>query len=301
MIDLNALPIFARVAETLSFSEAARQLRIPVSTVSRKVADLEDQLGVQLIERSTRMLRLTDIGLEVLYEAQRSAEMGEAVQAIASNRLVAVRGRISISAPPSISDSLLSPLLAAFQSTYPDVQVRVLLTDRTVDHIGDGIDLALRVGKLEDSSLIARPLLVYRHQLVASPEYLARNTVPKHPDDLHGHRLLAFGSLSPRVNWSFSDSNRQAAIDFEPMLSMNDYGGLADALTLGVGIGDLPPIVRPDLMASGKLVEVMPQWRFAAQPLSMVRLAQRHILKPLRLFMDMASATVPDLFPDLPR
>ncbi|WP_416830947.1 MAG: LysR substrate-binding domain-containing protein [Erythrobacter sp.] len=300
MVDLNALPIFARVAETLSFSEAARQLHIPVSTVSRKVADLEDDLGVQLIERTTRKLRLTDIGLEVLYEAQRSTETGEAIQAIVSNRLASVRGRISLSAPPSISDSLLSPLLTVFQSTYPDVQVRVLLTDRMVDHIVDGIDLALRVGHLQDSSLVARPLLTYRHRLVASPDYLARNSAPESPQDLRGHRLLAFGLLTPRRSWSFSDGKRDSVIDFEPTLSMNDYGGLADALMLGAGIGDLPPIVRPELLANGKLVEVMPNWRFASQPLSMVRLAQRYVPKPLRLFMEMAIARVPGLFPNLP-
>lgn len=211
-----------------------------------------------------------------------------------------MRGRISLSAPPSISDSLLSPLLTVFQSTYPDVQVRVLLTDRMVDHIVDGIDLALRVGHLQDSSLVARPLLTYRHRLVASPDYLARNSAPESPQDLRGHRLLAFGLLTPRRSWSFSDGKRDSVIDFEPTLSMNDYGGLADALMLGAGIGDLPPIVRPELLANGKLVEVMPNWRFASQPLSMVRLAQRYVPKPLRLFMEMAIARVPGLFPNLP-
>lgn len=169
MTDLNSLAIFAQVVEANSFSEAARRMKMPTSTVSRRVAELESQLGVRLIERSTRSLRLTDIGSEVLEHAQRSTTLREAVNNIASNHLANVSGTLRVSAPPSISDSLLAPLLVAFQASYPEVRVQVFITERIVDQIAEGVDIAFRVRDLEDSSLAARRILRYRHQLVAPP------------------------------------------------------------------------------------------------------------------------------------
>src|ERR1700687_2515611 len=131
MTDLNSLMIFAKVVEANSFSEAARRLKLPTSTVSRRVANLEDQLGVRLLERSTRSLRLTDVGSEVLEHAQHSAELIEAVDSIASNHLSNVSGTLRLSAPPSISDSLLAPLVGAFQASYPKGRVHVFITDRS--------------------------------------------------------------------------------------------------------------------------------------------------------------------------
>ena len=298
--DLNALVIYARVADALSFSEAARRLDMPISTVSRKVADLEDSLGVQLIERSTRKLRLTDIGLEVLNEAQRSVETAEAIEAIVSNRLADVRGRISLSAPPSIADCLLAPLLSAFQSTYPLVSVQVMVTERFVDHIAEGVDLALRVGELKDSGLVAKTLLKYRRQLVVSPEYLARHDLIQRPQDLLGHRVLAFGTSVAGHRWSFARGDETEIVDVRPVLAMNDYAGLAQAVAEGAGIGDLPPIVRPDLMASGKIIELMPDWRLETETLSLVRLGNRHVPRALRIFVDFATARAQKMFAHLP-
>ena len=298
--DLNALAIYARVAEALSFSEAARRLDMPISTVSRKVADLEDSLGVQLIERSTRKLRLTDIGVDVLYEAQRSVETAEAIDAMVSNRLAEVQGRISISAPPSISDSLLAPILSAFQSTYPRVSVLVMVTQRFVDHLTEGIDLAIRVGELKDSALVATPLLKYRRQLVASPEYLARHDPIQTPQDLLGHRVLAFGTSLVGHRWSFLRGGETEIVEVKPVLAINDYAGLAQSLADGTGVGDLPPVVRPDLMSSGILVEVMPDWKLPSETLSMVRLGYRHVPKALRVFIDFATTRVRQVFTDLP-
>src|SRR3954447_14135459 len=130
MTDLNALAIFAKVVEANSFSEAARRLKMPISTVSRRIADLEDQLGIRLLERSTRSLRLTDVGSEVFEHAQRGAELSEAVDNIALNHLSKVSGTLRLSSPPSISDSLLAPLVGAFQASHPDVRVQILVTER---------------------------------------------------------------------------------------------------------------------------------------------------------------------------
>ena len=151
MADLNSLVVFAKVVEANSFSEAARRLKMPISTVSRRVAELEDQLGVRLLERSTRSLRLTDLGSEILEPAARSAELSEAVESIISNTLSDVSGTLRLSAPPSISDTLLTPLVTAFQASYPKVRVHVFVTDRFVDHITDGVDIVFRLGALRNS------------------------------------------------------------------------------------------------------------------------------------------------------
>jgi len=156
MTDLNALIIFAKVVEAKSFSEAARRLGMPISTVSRRVAELEDQLGVRLLDRSTRNLRLTDLGTEVLEQATRSVEINDAVESIVSNQLTNVTGTLRLSAPPNISDTLLTPLVTAFQASYPNVRVHILIAERFVDHIADGVDIVFRLGGLKDSSLVAR-------------------------------------------------------------------------------------------------------------------------------------------------
>src|SRR6516164_6972028 len=202
MTDLNSLKIFAQVVEASSFSEAARRLKMPLSTVSRRIAELEDQLGVRLLERSTRSLRLTELGAEVLEQAVRSAELGESVESIVSNRLSDVSGTLRLSAPPSISDTLLTPLVTAFQASYPNVRIQILVTDRFVDHIAEGVDMVFRLGALRDSSLIARRLLTYRHQLVASPAYIERVKPPEKPQDLLEHRLLGFSFWNPESRWT---------------------------------------------------------------------------------------------------
>lgn len=302
MADLNALVIFAKVVEAHSFSEAARRLHMPVSTVSRRIAELEDQLGVRLLERSTRSLRLTDAGADILQQAQRSAELNDAVESIVSNTLSEVSGTLRLSAPPNISDTLLVPLVRAFQASYPKVHIFIFVTQRMVDPIAEGIDLMLRVGELQDSSMVARRLLRYRHQLVASPSYLDRAGQPQHPRDLLDHRLVAFSLGTPQRRWRFKQQGdaQTFSLSFTPHLAMNDYAGVAEALLAAGGIGDLPPIVRSDLLRRGALMEVMPGWRFEAQDLSIVHLGNRQVSRPVRLFKDFAARMAPMLFPVLP-
>jgi DNA-binding transcriptional LysR family regulator len=302
MADLNSLVIFAKVVEAKSFSEGARRLKMPVSTVSRRIAELEDELDVRLLERSTRHLRLTELGAEILEHALRGAEINDSVESIVSNKLSNVSGILRLSAPPSISDTLLSPLVCAFQASYPNVRVQVLVTDRFVDHIAEGVDLVFRLGALKDSSLVAKRMLTYRHQLLASPAYLRGSKPPKKPKDLLDHRLLSFSHWKPDSSWTFVHKNRKdkETLTFEPYLAMNDYAGLVPALLAGGGIGELPPIVQPELVRSGRLVEVMPDWRFPTFDLSVVHLGNRHISKPCRLFKELVTQMAPKLFPSLP-
>jgi DNA-binding transcriptional LysR family regulator len=197
---------------------------------------------------------------------------------------------------------LLAPIVNAFQASYPNVRVQILVTERQVDHIAEGIDLVFRVGVMKDSSLVAQTILTYRHRLVASPKYLKTCTPPETPQDLLGHRLLAFSRWRPDNRWSFVHANGRdkETLTFLPYLSMNDFAGLAASLLAGVGIGDLPPIVQPELIRSGRLVEVMPKWRFPAFDLSLVHLGSRHIPRPVRMFKNFAVQMAPKLFQKLP-
>jgi DNA-binding transcriptional LysR family regulator len=300
--DLNSLLIFAKVVEANSFSEAARRLNLPVSTVSRRVAELEDELGVRLLERSTRSLRLTELGLEIYEHAQRSLEISDAVHDIVSNQQTEVTGVLRISTPPSISDSMIAPLIGAFQASYPAVRVQIFVTERYVDLISEGVDVAFRLGDLKDSNLVARKVLTYRHQLVASPTYLKEAKTPESPEDLHAHKLLAFGNHHATNSWELFHINGvdKHTVTFQPYLSINEFFGLSSLLISGGGIGVLPPIVQPELIREGRLVEVMPDWRFRTLNLSMVYLGNRHMSRPLRVFKEFAAEIVPTLFPNLP-
>jgi DNA-binding transcriptional LysR family regulator len=302
MPDLNSLTIFAKIAQANSFSEAARRLNLPISTVSRRIAELENELGVRLIERSTRQFRLTEIGTEILVHAHRSVELRDAVVSVISRQLSDVSGLLRISTPPSIAETLLAPLIGTFQTSYPNVRILMSVTERYVDHISEGVDLAFRYGSLRDSSLCARKLLTYRHQLVASPEYLRKlSAPPQRPGDLDVHRILAF-SQQPKIQWRFlsAGGSNDETITLRPQLSMNDFTGLAAALLAGGGIAELPPVCAPELIRGGKLVEVMPDWHFPTFDLSIVHLGTHHMPGPARLFKEFAVETVPTLFPDLP-
>jgi DNA-binding transcriptional LysR family regulator len=302
MPDLNALRVFAIVIEANSFSEAARRLGLPLSTVSRRVADLERELGVQLIERSTRKLRLTDVGSDVLKQAQVSIELNDAVRDVVDGHLSLATGLLRVSAPPSVSDSLLAPIIGAFQDAHPQVDVQVFITDRFVDLMAEGIDVGFIVGRLHDSNLIPRVILTYRHRVVASPRYIERHGAPKTPEDLLNHRLLAFSFLQPESHWHFvsRDGNERRSIRFRPYFSMNDYAGIIPRLVAGAGIGEIPPLVQPGHMAGGSLVEVLPDWKWPAFDLKVVHLGSRYVARAVRAFSDVAARVAPALFPELP-
>jgi DNA-binding transcriptional LysR family regulator len=302
MRDLNALGLFAMVVEAKSFSAAARRLRMPVSTVSRRIAELEDQLGVRLLDRSTRNLRVTEVGAEVLEHARHSAELCEAVDNIVSNSVAEVAGTLRICTPPSISDSLISPVVNAFQASYPNVRVQVRITERIVHHIDEDVDIAFKVGTFTDPSLAACKLLTYRHQVVASPSYLGKCDPPKVPRDLLEHQILAFSFWEPNYSWSFVHANERdtETLAFQPCMAMNDYSALVIALLSCAGIGELPPIVQPDLIRKGLLVEVMPQWHLPRFDLIVAHPRGRHMPRQVRVFEDFAIQMVPKLFSALP-
>lgn len=298
-LNLNALLIFAKVAEANSFSEGARRLRIPVSTVSRQVADLETQLGVRLLERSTRRLRVTDIGAEVLEEARVAANIRESILGLVSSRLSNVSGLLRISAPPSIANSLIMPLVGAFQASYPDVQVHMTTSDWSPDLSTSDVDLQFKVGPIKDSSQISRRILTFRDHLLASPAYLRHRQAPRTPRELPGHRLLVLSSGEPKIEWRFTSNNygNGITVAIEPYLSVNDPASLTGALLAGVGLGSLPSMAVGDLVQKGQLIELMPQWRFCTLDVSVVHASSRHVRRPVQEFIRLAAKLAPALFP----
>jgi DNA-binding transcriptional LysR family regulator len=297
-MDLNALALFAKVVKANSFSEAARQLNMPIATVSRRVAELENQLGICLLRRSTRHLCLTDVGSEVLEHAQRTVDLREAVAGIVSNHKAVVSGTLRVCAPPTI-DALLPPLLCAFQSSYPQVRVHVCVTANMQDYLEADVDVAFRLGPLKDSSLVARRILSYRHRLVASRDYVAKHQPPERPRDLLDHPLVTFSQVPGENVWGFinSEDGAEETLTFVPHLSMNAFSSLTPALLAGAGVGDLPPLVQPQLLKSGDLVEVMPRWRFRALDLSLLHLGGPYVPRTVRLFKEFAAQFAPTLVP----
>jgi DNA-binding transcriptional LysR family regulator len=236
--DLNDTLIFVKVAEHGSFISAARALRLPKTTVSRKVQDLETRLGAQLLHRTTRKLGLTEAGNIYFEHCQRiSRELDEAESAVGQLQ-GGPRGWLRFTAPYSVGITWIAPLLGEFHARHPEVRVEMVLTNEPLDLIDKQIDVALRIGNLPDSNLVARRLAVFRTQVYASPEYLARHGEPLHPDDLQHHRTLGFPKFRRNGDyvWPLSDGERSGEFRIDPILVANDPGALKGALLSGEGL-----------------------------------------------------------------
>src|SRR6266542_397524 len=219
-MDLNETLVFARVVEAGSFSAAARLLEMPKSTVSRKVAELEDRVGARLLHRTTRKLGLTDAG-RIYYEhsARIVAELEEAEQAVGRMQ-AAPRGLLRVTAP--LSFTMLGPIVAEYLKRHSDVQVELLCSDRQVDLVEERFDVAIRAGQLTDSSLVARGLGTIRRILVASPAYLKRAGSPRVPAEIEKHACITFGAgVAPNV-WSLRAGDKRAEVRVAPRMTVND-------------------------------------------------------------------------------
>ncbi|VAW73507.1 Transcriptional regulator, LysR family [hydrothermal vent metagenome] len=295
--DLNATALFVKVVEYKSFSEASRRLGVPISTVSRKVSDLEKTLGVRLLERSTRQLRLTELGQDYYAYCRRGIEEIETGTLMLSERQAEISGTLRLSIPPGLADRLIVPLASAFQEAYPAVTIRILITERMVDFIQDAVDLALRVGDLKDSSLVARPLIHYRHVLVSSPGYLDAFGLPAHPRDLSAHRMITFNGWFDNASLKLIKGRKAHRVKVEGVLALNDYAGILSAVESGQGIAEIPSIICGEALHDGRLVEVMPDWRFAPTMLSAVYPGNRNLSRIVRLFKDFCIEQIRALSP----
>jgi DNA-binding transcriptional LysR family regulator len=298
-MNLNTLLVFVKVAEANSFSEGARRLKAPVSTVSRQIAEFEAQLGARLLERSTRRLKLTEIGVKVLEQARTIVDIKETVQNITSSRSSRVSGLLRISVPLSIADPLVAPLVGAFQASHPEVRIHVTVSDRPADLMADGFHLMFKIGPMKDSCLVARKILTFRDRLVASPSYLQTCMPLEGPNDLLAHRILAFSCSDAESEWSFVQPNKQEGITLriEPVLSANDPARLVNALLAGMGIGNVPSIICDRLIEKRELVELMPQWRFRTLDVWIIHASKRQVLPSVHEFTRFAAKMAPAFFP----
>ena len=283
-MDLDGLAIFVKVLQAGSFSQAAKLLRMPNSTVSAKVSALEKRLGVTLLQRTTRKLRATQAG-EAYF--QRSVRALEELQA-AENELETGRGEpkglLRLTAPVEVGHSLLPALVHAFLKKHPRMEVELIVTNRVLDLVVDGIDLAIRAGPLKDSSLIAKRFDLGDFGLWASPEYLTRHAAPRHPKELAQHNCLRFYRFKDdgfrlghgRENFHIGVSGQLVADDFETLRSL---------AILGEGIAFLPSFLCSEDTKQDKLTRVLPQWRGDKVSLSLVYPAQRFVPTKVRAFI----------------
>jgi len=284
---LDAMEAFVRVAECRSFSEAARRLNLSKSVISRQVSTLEQELGARLFNRTTRSLTLTEVGGAYLERCQRIlADIEEANQSV-SNLQAAPRGKLKVSAPVPFTTQHLGPALPDFLARYPEVEVDIALNDRFVNLVEEGYDLAIRVGRLDDSSLIAKFLAPARMAVVGSAAYLAERGAPTNPEELNQHCCLLYSNLTTPDEWSFvAPDGRKSTIEVKGRLRANNGDVLRQAALAGLGLVMLPTfIVGPDLQA-GTLVQVLED--FVPQQIGIYAVYPhaRHLSPKVRAFVD---------------
>ena len=260
--DLNDTLVFVKVVEHGSFISAAKALRLPKTTVSRKVQELEERLGAQLLHRTTRKLGLTEAGNVYFEHSQRIArELDEAENAVGQLQ-GGPRGWLRVTAPYSVGITWIAPLLGEFHARHPEVRVELQLANESLDIISGEIDVALRVGALADSNLVARRLAVFKTQIYASPLYLERHGEPLHPDDLQHHRTLAM--LKSRRNgtfvWPLSDGMDLRDFTVDPILVANDPAALRGALLCGEGLMLAADVTMRAFVEMGHIRRVLSAW-----------------------------------------
>jgi DNA-binding transcriptional LysR family regulator len=285
-MDLNDILVFTKVVETRSFTGAAEQLGLPKSTVSRRLAQLEERLGVRLVQRTTRKLALTEIG-QAYYErcAQIVADVGAAEQLV-TDMQATPRGRVRLTAPIDISMRYLGGICAQFAAAHPDVNLELEATDRVVDLIEEGFDLAVRFGALVESTLIARRLCRIDSRIVATPEYLARRGTPATIEDLEEHERVLF-TPAPRVqSWMLVQGEATYEFGRPARFASNNVGAVHGAVLAGAGISVLADFMVADDIAAGRLVTLLPDWITRPTDAHIVYPARQNLPPRLSLFIE---------------
>lgn len=283
-----AMRVFVAVAEAGSLSGAARRIGQPLSTVSRKISQLEDRLGARLLTRTTRRLALTDVGSRYLAASRRVlADLDEAEQ-IAVGARAAPQGRLSITAPVVFGRLHVLPLVGDFLRAHAAVDVRLVLFDRVVDLVEEGLDLALRIGSLPDTGMIATRVGAVRRVTVASPAYLRRHGTPETPADLEAHAIVV-GAAAPMIQrWQFAVGGRTVVPAIRPRLIVSTAEAAIDAAIAGVGITRVLSYQIVAAVAARRLVRILRDFEAAPVPVSLVYQDGRLLPVTVRAFLDFA-------------
>lgn len=261
----EAMSVLLAVVEAGSLSAGARRLRTPLATVSRKVGDLERHLGVRLVLRSSRGLTLTDEGRAFVAASRRILDDLGAAERQAAGDVGALRGGLHVTAPIAFGEHHLLPIALAFLQDHPEIDLRLTLADRQISLADEHVDVALRIGHLADSALIATRVGAVRRVICASPAYLARRGVPRQPDDLAGHDGISFQGFAMAPEWRYRGDSAAFAVDPRPRLSVNTTAAAIRAALAGVGIVRMLSYQVADQLTSGALQEVLTD--FAPEPL----------------------------------
>jgi DNA-binding transcriptional LysR family regulator len=286
---LESMSTLLAAVEAGSLSGASRQLGMPLATVSRKVSELEAHLGTRLVNRTSRRLTLTDAGRSYVVACRRILEeIGEAERA-AAGEYMAPRGDLTITAPIVFGRLHVLPVVIAFLAAYPDVDIRLALSDRVVNLQEDDIDLAVRIGALPDSSLVATRVGAIREVVCASPDYLASRGTPKSPGDLRVHDCISFEGMTSPGSWKFALGKSTVAIAIRSRLIVNTAEAAIDAATAGVGVARVLSYQVAGALRVGALTLVLRKFERPPVPVSLVHAGQGLLPLKLRAFLDFAA------------
>lgn len=291
-MNLNDVRLFLRVVETNSFTAAAETLGIQKSTISRRIRQLEDDLGVRLLQRTTRKLKLTEEGQELFERCRPLIEELEQLPDLVSAHHTEPQGRLRITMPPELAIFLMKDVIADFMNRYPKINLEIELSTRVVDLIEEGIDLALRVGELMDSSLIARKISGVTSGLYAAPGYLKKHGNPKTPDDLPQHHCLR--RLTSSLQWSFDNWDNGKPIAIPARLKANNLTFLRDMAIQEMGIARIPKAFCRSQVEQGLLVPVLEQYHLPGSEIHALYPSRRHLNPKVRLFIDHMLAHMED-------
>lgn len=284
---IETMQAFVTVADHKGFAPAARKLGLSASAVTRMVAALEERVGARLLQRTTRSVMLTDAGERFLERARRIlADVEEAEGAVQAERTQPT-GRLVVSAPLGFGRRHVTPLMSTYLKRYPDVAGDLRLSDRMVNLVEEGVDIAVRIGHLPDSSLVARAVGDMRRMVVASPDYLAAHGEPHHPSEIAAHRTVHFGALSAAPDWRFVEDGREVRVACAPRFTTNSADAAIYHAEQGGGLTRVLAYQAAEGLASGRLKAVLVDYEIAPLPIHLVYPTSRLLSAKVRAFVDL--------------
>lgn len=285
---IDAMRVFLKVVETGSLSAAARSLHSPLPTVSRKMADLEKLLGARLITRTNRNVVLTDAGRQYLSAARDILERIEEAERLVSGEYLSPKGDLTIAAPIVFGRLHLLPVITEFLKAFPEINMKLTLSDRNNNLAEDHIDVALRIGEPADSSLIAIRLGLVRQTVYASREYLQARGEPLHPRDLSAHQCIAFEGVQSSHAWPFRDEDHTFSVEIRPRLAVNTAEAAIDATACGLGLTRVMSYQARKSVEQGLMEPVLEQFELPPVPVHLLYLPDAVLPLKLRVFLDFA-------------
>jgi DNA-binding transcriptional LysR family regulator len=286
MDKLDAMNVLTRVVSSGSFAEAARRLGVTRSAISKAITQLEQELGVRLLDRTTRRVTPTEAGLAYYERCLAILAQISETEAQVSRLHDEPKGVLKVNGPMSFGTLYLGSAIADFMDRYRDLKVELTLSDRMIDPLEEGVDVTVRIGAMVDSSLIARRISTARVLLVASPEYLARNGMPKTPADLVGHKCLHYGHSTTVPRWPLTDNGTSITVPVAACLSSNNGDTLRDAALKGIGIARQPSFIVGSDIAAGRLVVVLPDFPPQDVTIHALYAPNRFLAAKSRVFID---------------